>query len=279
MFGYFDGWYFKCESNTQTFAVIPAYHETQREGSCSIQIITKDGAWNIPYSKEAYKKGKDFIQIDDNYFGRKGLRLHIKTEDVCAIGRIEFGEISPLRYDIMGPFVLVPFMECRHSIYSMRYAICGNMCINHKQYDFSNGLGYWEGDRGKSFPKRYAWTQCMLPHGSVVLSVADIPLAGTQFIGMIGVVLWKGQEHRFATYLGGRVIFNQDGWLSVRQGRMTLDAKQIEKSHHPLNAPVTGEMVRTIHESLRAKAYYRFTIDETIVFAYKVENASFEYEY
>lgn len=30
--------------------------------------------------------------------------------------------------------------------------------------------------------------------GSLMLSVADIPLAGLHFTGIIGIVLWKGRE-------------------------------------------------------------------------------------
>lgn len=102
----------------------------------------------------------------------------------------------------MRPFALVPFMECRHSVWSMYHSVSGNINLNGQKYLFKNDLGYWEGDCGHSFPKRYVWTQCFLPNGSLMLSVADIPLAGIQFTGIIGVVLWKGQEYRLATYLG-----------------------------------------------------------------------------
>lgn len=40
MKSFFYGWYFKCQSDTQTFAVIPAIHQGKNGRTCSIQIIT-----------------------------------------------------------------------------------------------------------------------------------------------------------------------------------------------------------------------------------------------
>lgn len=39
-----------------------------------------------------------------------------------------------------------------------------------------------------------------------MLSVADIPMAGIHFTGIIGAILWMGKEYRIATYLGARVV-------------------------------------------------------------------------
>lgn len=68
--GFFYGWYFKCQSDRQTLAVIPAVHQTGRKRTCSIQIITETGAWAVEFPiEEFYQKG----------------RLH-------------FGALSPLKY-------------------------------------------------------------------------------------------------------------------------------------------------------------------------------------
>ena len=39
MYGSFYGWYLKCQSDTQTLAVIPAVHNARNKRTCSIQII------------------------------------------------------------------------------------------------------------------------------------------------------------------------------------------------------------------------------------------------
>ncbi len=46
----------------------------------------------------------------------------------------------------MGSFTLLPFMECRHSVRSMRHSVKGDVCINGQKYLFRDALGYWEGD-------------------------------------------------------------------------------------------------------------------------------------
>lgn len=178
----------------------------------------------------------------------------------------------------MGPFSLFPFLECRHSVRSMRHSVCGRVNVNGKEYLFRDAFGYWEGDEGHSFPKEYAWTQCSFPGGSLMLSVADVPFAGLHFRGIIGVVLWKGREYRLATYLGARAM--QDGALSIRivQGNLELEARLLEEVRSPLKAPVNGSMTRTIHENAACRAYYRFRKGGRTFFSFETDRASFEYE-
>ena len=139
---------------------------------------------------------------------------------------------------------MLAFMECRHSVYSMLHRVDGLIYINDKKYVLENAWGYWEGDSGCSFPKEYAWTHSFInesdgtPVGSLMLSVADIPLAGLHFTGIIGIVLWRGKEYRFATYLGARVVQKENGILLIRQGNMELEARLLEQKPHPLQAPV-----------------------------------------
>ena len=253
MRNYFSGWYFKCQSKNQTLAIIPAVHETNGNKTYSVQVITEDAASDISNTQ--------------------------------VKGKIKLTNLKPIKYDIMGPFAFVPFMECRHSVYNMMHQVDGLIRINEKAYVFDKALGYWEGDRGRSFPKEYAWTQSFIlddkgeAAGSIMLSVADIPLAGTHFTGIIGIVLWKGREYRFATYLGARAVLKKDNMLLIRQGNMELEARLREQHAHPLWAPQNGAMVRTIHENLVCKAFYRFRKNGVTQFAFETDKASFEYEY
>ena len=250
---YFYGSYFKCQSDTQTLALIPSVHQIGEKKVHSLQIITEDGAWNI--------------------------------EDVVAKGNLHLTHLAPIKYNIMGPFSFVPFMECRHSIYSMLHRVDGSIWIHDKEYAFENAYGYWEGDNGRSFPQEYAWTHSFIEgkdgkiNGSLMLSVADIPLAGIHFTGIIGIVLWQGREYRFATYLGARVIQKENQILLIRQGNMELEARLLEQKPQPLQAPVNGEMKRTIHENITCQAFYRFRRNGVTQFAFKTDKASFEYEY
>ncbi|MBO5488115.1 MAG: hypothetical protein J5988_14530 [Eubacterium sp.] len=279
MDGSFYGWYLKCQSDTQTLAVIPAIHGAGRKCTCSIQFITNNDTWTATFPGEMfYRVGKN-IFIGENRFGENGIQLAVHTPKLTVKGKLDFGPLLPLEYDIMGPFALVPFMECRHSVYSMRHSVCGTVHINGQEYYFQNACGYWEGDRGRSFPKKYIWTQCCFPNGSLMLSVADIPIVGFHFTGIICVVLWKGKEYRMATYLGAKAVKIGNGIVRIVQGDLELEARLLEASGRPLKAPTKGAMKRTIHESAACRAFYRFRKGKHTLFAFETNQSSFEFEY
>lgn len=259
----FYGWYFKCQSDTKTLAAIPAIHGDSQ----SIQLITDNGAWNFTEN------------LDGNAFGKDGMKINLHGNGISATGELKFTELTPLEYDIMGPFKLVPFMECRHSIVSMRHRVNGEIFINGECYKFDNDLGYIEGDRGHSFPSRYVWTQSFFEDGSLMLSVAEIPFAMLRFTGIICVILWQGKQFRLATYLGARVEKIADNEVVIKQGRYTLSARLVEKNAQPLMAPLSSTMVRTIHESAACRASYSFKLDGETLLEFETDKASFEYEY
>lgn len=276
---YFCGWYFRCQSDSQTLALIPAVHNTKGNASCSIQLITDTASWNIPLPYSCFRKNKSIITIDGNQFGEQGLRLDLHSPDLSASGSLRFGAFTPLKYDIMGPFRYIPFMECRHSVFSMKHTVNGELHINGTPYTFRDAVGYMEGDRGHSFPKEYAWTQCSFSDGSLMLSVADIPLWGYHFTGIIGVILLRGKEYRLATYLGTKAVKIQNGEIVVQQGSTRLTVKQLEKTAHPLYAPTCGAMARTIHEHAACRAFFSFERNGHTLFSFEAPNAAFEYEY
>ena len=279
MHSYFYGWYFKCQSASQTLSVIPAVHRSEQKKSCSVQIITEDHAWNVDYPVSAFQRMGKGIRIERNRFGERGILLAIHTPELSISGKLRFGPLLPLKYDIMGPFSVLPFLECRHSVLSMRHTVNGRVCVNGREYLFQNAFGYWEGDQGRSFPGEYAWTQCKLQEGSLMLAVADVPIAGIRFRGVIGVVLWKGREYRLATYLGAKALQVRDGRLRVVQGDVMLEARLIEGMGSRLRAPDNGNMTRTIRESAACRAYYRCRKGGRILFAFETDRASFEYEF
>lgn len=282
---YFKGWYFKARSETQAIALIPATHTNGNADTfASIQIISDSGSWCAWFPKEQFSCNGNKLQItiDGNRFASKGLELNIRTDAVTASGRLEFGPLLPIRYDIMGPFKYVPFMECRHSVFSLTHTVNGILSINGEAYRFDDGTGYIEGDRGRSFPKSYAWTQCNFfdrSPGCIMLSVAEIPFLAMRFTGIIGVILWRGREYRIATYLGAKAVHIGDGELLISQGRFSITAKLIQKQGRPLFAPVGGGMERFIRESLSCTVYYSFKESGNLLFEFQTEIASFEYEY
>ncbi len=279
MLSFFYGWYMKCQSDTQTLAVIPAVHRSGRTRTCSIQLITDDSAWTVTFPGEVFRRSGNSITIGNNRFGEEGVRLAIQTPELNVKGRLRFGPLTPLKYDIMGPFALVPFLECRHSVWSMRHVVNGTVHVNGRTFTFRNARGYWEGDRGRSFPKEYLWTQCCFTGGSLMLSVADIPVMGIHFTGIIGVVLWRGKEYRLATYLGAKVVEHRDRKVRICQRQLELEVQLLSETDKPLSAPRQGAMVRTIHENVACRAFYRFRKGGRTLFSFESDRASFEYEY
>lgn len=278
---YFCGWYFKCQSALQTLSVIASSHKSEKENYCSVQFVTDEyaGAVKLPYEQFRKNRESPNIAISNNCFGKKGVHININSPALKVSGELNFKNLRPLKYDIMGPFRYVPFMECRHSVISMRHKVTGNIRINDSYYRFTDAAGYIEGDRGYSFPKQYAWTQCFFEDGSLMLSVADIPLGALHFTGIICAVVFRGKEYRLATYLGAKVLKLQNEEIIIKQGSMSLSARLINKNAHPLYAPVKGVMNRTIHESASCRAAYCFKKSSETLFDFESNKASFEYEY
>jgi len=276
---YFCGWYIKCQNDFQTVAFIAAYHIVNDQKSCSLQVITDNGAWNVTYPFEAFHMDEKGVRIGPNTFTKQGCRLDVHTPDLSVAGTLKFGEFTPIAYDIMGPFKYVPFMECRHSVFSMKHRVDGRLVINGEAFAFDDGVCYIEGDRGFSFPKEYLWTQCCFDEGSLMLSVADIPFCGIHFTGVICAIHYRGREYRIATYLGARTVKIRDGEAVIRQGNKTLTVKRLEDRGKPLAAPVGGDMKRTIRESAACKSYYCLQERGKTIFEFTSSRAAFEYEY
>ena len=276
---YFCGWYYRCQSDDQTLAIIPSVHKTKEATFCTIQLITDTQAFYAQFPYSDFQENDDQIRIGNNRFGKSGISLDIHTPEFHVAGSVRFGTFTPIKYDIMGPFQFVPFMQCRHGVYSMHHRVDGEFLVNGVSFAFRNAVGYLEGDRGHSFPKEYAWTQCSFPDGALMLSVADIPLGRFHFTGVIGVVLMHRKEYRLATYLGAKAVKIGNGEIVVQQGRLCLTVRQMGTTGHPLQAPVGGAMTRTIHEHPSCKVYYRLTDGDATLLELEAPNAAFEYEY
>ena len=281
---YFEGWYFKHQNpQGQTLALIPAFH-IDREGrrTASLQVISKDQAWWLEYSETQLKVSQRLfqVQIGQSSFGHQGINLHIQQDNLSLCGSLHYGPFTALRSDIMGPFRFFAGMQCAHGVISMGHSLSGTLELNGEHLDFSDGIGYIETDRGRSFPTKYLWTQCLWDgpdQGSLMLAIATIPLPVGGFTGCICSVLYRGREYRLATYRGVKIEARSSSGAVIRQGRYRLEAELLSERRQPLRAPVEGRMERTIHESLCAEVRYRFWHGDSLLFQHTDSNASFEY--
>ncbi len=278
---YFCGWYFKCQSEKESIAFIPAVHIGNGQQRGSIQFISNNESWNfsLPYEQCQVNKDRPFSKLGENIFSKDGIHLNLHTKSLSATGSVRFGPPSSLRFDIMGPFCSVPFMECRHRVFSMRHTVNGTLQINGKSHCFENSVGYIEGDRGRSFPQKYIWTQCCFDGGSLMLSVAEIPIGPIHFTGIIGIVQLHGKEYRLATYLGAKVLHLKNREIVIQQGNFIMTAILLDEHANPLKAPRNGVMTRTIRENIVCRAQYQLREQTRILLDLESETASFEYEY
>ena len=204
---YFEGWYFKHQNpQGQTLALIPAFH-IDRDGrrTASLQVISKDQAWWLEYPEAQLQVSRQPFQVQtgQSSFGSQGIDLHIQQDNLSLCGSLHYGPFTALRSDIMGPFRFFAGMQCAHGVISMGHSLSGALELNGEHLDFSDGIGYIETDRGRSFPTKYLWTQCVWDgpdQGSLMLAIATIPLPVGGFTGCICSVLYHGQEYRLATY-------------------------------------------------------------------------------
>ncbi len=277
----FGGWYFKCQSEKQTLAVIFAHHVTSGTPSASVQIINDEGAWNIPYRASDFHRPKDrfAMRIGESGFGQTEMRLSVHTPDCTAEGVLRFGTFTPIRYDIMGPFRFVPYLECRHAVKSLYHTVTGTVTVNGVPYRFEGDDGYIEGDHGRSFPSEYLWTHCFFEKNSLMLSVANIPFGPFRFTGLLCVIWWEGKESRLATYLGAKATEIGNGRAVILQKDAELTVQLLEKHANSLYAPENGAMTRTIRESASCVASYTFRQKGKTLFSFTSDRASFEYEY
>ncbi len=279
---YFEGWYFKHQNRQgQILALIPAFH-TDREGrrTASLQVISGDRSWWLEYPEAQVSRQPFQVQIGRCCFGSHGMELQIRREGLSLQGALQYGPFTPLRSDIMGPFRFFAGMQCSHGVISMGHSLSGTLELNGERLDFTGGTGYIETDRGRSFPNKYLWTQCVwdgAEQGSLMLAIAAIPLPVGSFTGCICSVLYQGREYRLATYRGARIEAWSPSGAAIRQGRYRLEAELLNEQRQPLRAPVEGSMERTIHESLRAEVHCRFRQGNRLLFQHTDPCASFEY--
>ncbi|MDR0293105.1 MAG: hypothetical protein LBH95_03000 [Oscillospiraceae bacterium] len=271
--GYFEGWYHKHQARGGSLAVIPG----RADGGAFVQVVTDNGSYNISYPLSEYDR-RDVLTVGGNRFSRSGVTLGISRPELTLTGEIRYTDLTPIRGDIMGPFRFIP-MECRHEIVSMRHRLTGSVLLNGNTLDFSDGIGYIESDRGRSFPDAYAWVHCNSFEGdaSIVASAARIPFCGGRFWGCICVVWLNGREYRLATYRGAKIRRCEPGILELRQGKYRLTVTADTHDGQPLAAPSLGAMDRVIYEDLSCPARFRFTEGGHVLLDETSAHTSYEY--
>lgn len=291
---YFEGWYFKIVDATEkyAFAIIPGISmDKSGERHAFIQIL--DGKkctseyFRFPTDEFKHATKKFELHIGDNFFSHHTLKLNLETVQ----GNLFFTENIPWSkmlgaQGIMGWYGFVPFMECYHSIMSLNNTLSGELIIDGKAIDFTNGKGYIEKDWGVSFPSAWIWLQSNHFHQnlndksiSLFASVAKIPWLGTAFNGFIVGFWFEGKLYKFATYNGSRYkieILNNSIELTFTHKQHTLQISAIKAGTGELIAPFNGGMTGKVSESLQSELHIKFYKNAKLMYEGVGRNAGLE---
>lgn len=285
---FFIGWYFKHQNQTETLAFIPGLQiDEQGNRSSFLQVIRNSSSYVQAYPYDSFFAAKNelLIRVGNNVFSKGGIHIELSGDGFSCKGSVAYGPFLELEKDIMGPFRMLPFMECSHQVLSMGHWASGQFEWKDKQSRekivFEKGSsGYLEMDYGTSFPKEYAWLQCNRfgeEACSIMAAIAIIPIFETSFLGTTCVLQWNGKTHTLATFQGAKVNTFRENRLVVEQGAKRLEVDVIRDLAHPLQAPQRGAMDRTIHESPQCKARVLLTVDHKIVLDLFSQQASYEF--
>ncbi|MDR2074532.1 MAG: hypothetical protein LBP36_04170 [Oscillospiraceae bacterium] len=269
---FFEGWYFKHQNKNDTISIIPGVCHDK----AFIQIVTDEGSYNIDFDKNEFSKGEN-IKIDKNIFSFSGMEIDINKPDFKIKGKINYSNLTPIKYDIMGPFKFLP--QCRHGIISMHHSLNSYVDINDRHFDLNGGTGYIEKDSGCSFPERYAWVHSndFYENCSVTAAIADIPFLGFHFEGLICIIHYKNKEYRIATYNGGKVLKCKKDKIVVGNKNLKLEICTQSRKSHALFSPIQGEMSGIIKESPSCKARFKFYENNNLIFDMESPKASCEF--
>ena len=277
MKNHFIGWYYKHSNPRESLAVIPC----KTAEHAYIWVITPGGSYHVKYPLSQFSRRGHVVSIGRNQFSPQGIRLNIHCKKFTLTGQLTYHQPRPIRGNIMGPFNWLP-MECKHHIISMHHQVKGALTLNGREIDFTNGHGYIESDRGRSFPEKYAWVQCnnfdMDKGAAITLAVATIPMLWGQFNGCFALLQCNGKEIRLATYKGAKIKRVTKKTILITQGAYSLFVKIRPKRGKKLPAPKDGVMSRYIKENLQTQGEFILLKGKDCIFYGTSKFVSWEYE-
>ena len=276
---FFEGWYFKLvdASEVARYAVIPGIFLSDDPARHHAFVQVLDGATGAAtyhrYPAEAFtaaRRGFE-VRIGPNRFSASGLSLDIDDEHRRVTADVRLGPLDPWPVrpwspGVMGPYALVPRMECNHGVLSFDHPLDGHLTLDGDRIDLTGGRGYLEKDWGAAFPAGYVWMQSnhfASPGTSLVGSIAIVPWIRSAFPGFLVGLRHAGTLHRFATYTGARTealhfADAQVEWTVVDRHRR-LEIRAHRAAAGLLLGPTRERMESRVGETMQAEIAVRFT--------------------
>lgn len=282
---YFEGWYFKhvSASAESAFTVIPGI-SLSSDSHAFIQFSEgKEG--NSEYFRydlsDFHSDNKRFlIKTGDSEFSSSGINLSLKNKNISIRGKIDYSNMVILHQKLLSPGIMgwysyVPGMECNHGVLSVTHSLSGSILVNDREKNFSGGKGYIEKDWGISFPESWMWLQCNNFGNedlSVMISLAKIPWRGKFFMGFVAFIHFNGRTEIFATYNRARILYlkkidDRRTEILIERGKKKLMAFITRKDIYALKAPVMGNMINMIKESISSEVQIEYSEGMKTIFS------------
>ncbi len=220
-----------------------------------------------------------FIVMEKNVFTDACIHIDIEEEDLMIKGDIYFDREKGRNFNVMGPLAVFP-LPCKHGILSMEQRLSGTLEIDGKVYDFNGGKGYLETDFGKSFPRRYMWSQCNW-FGStdcqIAVAAATIPLGPIPIMGTFACINYEGQRYKLATYKGAEVEKIGEKGFKITQGPYIFEGRRQGGNAIELKSPAMGKMESATREYLVCNMEYRLRKRGVEIFYVRSSHGSYEF--
>ena len=105
---------------------------------------------------------------------------------------------------------------------------------------------------------------------SFMVSVANIPFLGFEFVGVLGFLYADNKVYRFGTYNLSKIkdikIDGQNVTMTIKRGRDKLIINAEQAKGGVLKAPKNGNMSAYIEESINAKVHIKLMRKDTVLF-------------
>jgi len=257
-------------------AVIPgvSFGANKGESHSFVQVLdgrnSRSHYYKFPIDKFSSSPQDFDISIGKNRFALEGITLLLQNTESSVQGELRFGETIPwpvrrLSPGAMGPFRFVPRLQCLHGILGFDHEVKGNLIIDGREIDFSNGRGYIEKDWGREFPSAWIWMQSnhFDEKGvSFTSSIASIPFGRGAFTGLLAGLLFNGEIFRFTTYTRAKlttpVVSDDRVKFTIEDKRHLIEVDAKRAHGASLRSPVEGLMTGRIIESLDSSIHLRF---------------------
>lgn len=277
---HFEGYYFKQTNarNEQSVAIIVGVSTFEADPHAFIQIIHNHPHQSyylrIPLQCFRVQNHPFMIKIQQNIFSEHYIKLQCTHENIHLSGELYFSDLTYLDHymmndSIMGPFKLLPKMECNHELISLYHHVHGQLQIGHLIYDFKeDSIGYIEKDYGISFPNYYLWLQgntFKKEHTSLFFSCANIPYLHMKFPGFICVLMVGKKQYRFATYNKSQLEIDEQMNITLKHGKYKLLITFKNDQTNQLLGPSNGEMNIVIKEGLGATIHIELYEHQTCI--------------